>query len=167
MLIETINTVCGEGRWMNTRQFEPTPAWTHALEKPACVSHLLLLVEDVDSVVGWCRTFPESCQDSKPVVSLGIGLLPAYRNQGIGTSFIRRSLVWAIEVGLRRVTLTTHPANARAIHVFSKCGFSFSGQICNGSIEMRCDLSMVSEVNRRSISRMPDDIPTHKGAKHL
>jgi len=140
-LIRTIDTVCGEGRWMSTGCFEPTPAWTHALRNPRCLCHLLLVVEDREHVIGWCRTFPKDGLHGVREATLGIGLLPAYRDRGIGTALVRRSLGWARNVGYQRISLTTRPDNARAIHVFTCCGFGFTGQAGDNLLEMACDLS--------------------------
>jgi RimJ/RimL family protein N-acetyltransferase len=132
-LIRVIDAVCGEDRWMSTPCFQPTPAWTHALDVPECPNHLLLVVEDEGHVVGWCRIFPTA---GTREASLGIGLLQGYRDRGIGTHLARQALEWAWFAGLERVTLTSHPDNARAIHVFTRCGFGFTGRAWNGSVEM-------------------------------
>ncbi len=149
-LIETINAVCSEGQWMSTPRFEPTPAWIRALEEPTCIGHLLLIVEDMNYVVGWCRIFRASCPSTESVASLGVGLLPAYRDQGIGTALVRWSLGWAAEAGQWRIMLTTYRDNARAIHVFTKCGFSFTGQTYNISVEMACDLPVAVDAGKIS-----------------
>ena len=140
-LIQTIDAVCGEGRWMRTTRFEPTPAWVHALEELCCSRHLLVVVEDAGHVVGWCRMFPVDCRDGLQETTLGIGLLPEYRDQGIGTTLVRQSLTWAASAGYRTVSLTTHPDNVRAIHVFSRCGFAFTRRVDDNLLEMAYDLS--------------------------
>jgi len=164
-LIESINAVCSEGQWMNTSRFEPTPAWTHALRETLCPDHSLLVVEDKNNVVGWCRTFPEHCPDSWSTASLGVGLLPFYRNRGIGTALVRQSLIWAGGVGLRRVRLTTYPDNARAIRAFIKCGFYFTGRTCNGSVEMACNLPTTFKTNGDGLANAWEtaNTLTHKG----
>jgi RimJ/RimL family protein N-acetyltransferase len=140
-LILAINTVCAEGRWMHTLRFEPTPAWEHALHDADCPEHLLLVVEDAARIVGWCRTFPTSCQNGSSMqASLGIGLVPAFRDRGIGTALVRASLDWARGAGLARITLTTRPDNQRALHVFDKCGFAPTGNGQDGTIEMAVEL---------------------------
>lgn len=143
-LIQAIDAVCSEGRWMRTTHFEPTPAWTHALERPNCPDHLLLVVVDAGRVVGWCRIFPRENRQGAREATLGIGLLPAYRDRGIGSTLVRRSLRWARDSGYRRVLLTTHPDNARAIHVFGRCGFVPIGMARDSSVEMACNLSLLS-----------------------
>jgi RimJ/RimL family protein N-acetyltransferase len=139
-LIQTIDAVCGEGRWMSTTRFEPTLNWIHALEAPCCPCHLLLVVEDTGHLVGWCRTFPRDGWTETQEAMLGVGLLPVYRDQGIGTALVRRSLRWAEDVGYQRVSLTTHPENGRAIHVFTRCGFAFTRRADDNLLEMAYDL---------------------------
>ncbi len=55
---------------------------------------------------------------------LGIALTGAKQNLGYGTEAVRALTAYAFEkLGLQRVCLRTHPKNARAIHVYMKCGF--------------------------------------------
>jgi RimJ/RimL family protein N-acetyltransferase len=139
-LIAVIDAVCAEGRWMRTRRYEPTPAWEHTLNEPNCPDHLLLVARDEAQIVGWCRTFPADCQDDNTTASLGIGLLPNYRDRGIGTALVLTAVDWARDAGFDKITLTTQPDNHRAVHVFNKCGFAPSGDGHNGTIEMAVEL---------------------------
>jgi len=126
---------------MRTLRYEPVPAWEHALNDADCADHLLLVVEDGSQVVGWCRTLPVNCQsDRSTVASLGVGLLPDYRNRGIGTALVSASLDWANKAGMTRITLTTRPDNQRAMHVFRKRGLILTGDEHNGAIEMGIEL---------------------------
>jgi len=136
-LIAAINAVCGEGRWMSTPCYQPTPAWRHALDTPACPTHSLVIVEDNSRIVGWCRTFPDDGRNRQ--AELGIGLLPAYRNRGVGTYLVRQSLAWAKNVGLNQVVLTATVDNSRALRVFKKCRFQTLTTI-NGRVRMACRL---------------------------
>ncbi len=82
---------------MATRRFEPTPAWLHALDAPACLCHLLLVVEDNGQVVGWCRIFPKLEGDS---AEIGLGLLPGYRDLGYGQELMSQAFSWVTGRGL-------------------------------------------------------------------
>jgi GNAT superfamily N-acetyltransferase len=137
-LVQTIDAVCGENRWMSTTRFKPTAHWLHALAEPACSCHSLLVAEDAKQVVGWCRIFPGEDAGTREL-TLGVGLLPAYRDRGVGTALVRQSLEWARDAGHGQVRLTTHPDNARAIHVFTRCGFAFTRRVGEDLIEMACD----------------------------
>ncbi len=123
-LIRVINQVCGEGCWMGTTRFIPTSTWQHVLLRPQCNRHLLLLAVDGDAVVGWCRMFPASSAWLREV-DLGIGLLAAYRDGGIGAALMQQALAWAWSADLQRVTLRTRLDNQRAMRVFIRCGFEF------------------------------------------
>lgn len=122
-LSQAINQVCANTPWMATRSFVPTGTWLHAMEMHDCNCHRLLVGDAEGEVIGWCRSFPVECETSPFHVELGIGLLAPYRNKGIGTKLILRSLEWAEVTGLHMVDLMVSPQNSIAVHVFEKCGF--------------------------------------------
>lgn len=122
-LSHTINVVCADSRWMATQSFIPTNAWIHAMEMDNCHCHRLLIAERNNEVIGWCRSFPVDFVASPCHAELGIGLLPKYGNQGIGSELIIRSMRWAKTAGLQMVDLTVSTQNSIAVHVFTKCGF--------------------------------------------
>src|SRR6266851_6667775 len=74
-------------------------------------------------VVGWCDVTPKS----RPIYAhcgvLGMGLLPRFRGQGLGTRLITRTLHAARAFGLTRVELTVREDNANAIALYEKVGF--------------------------------------------
>ncbi|MDQ7028795.1 MAG: GNAT family N-acetyltransferase [Ardenticatenia bacterium] len=123
-LLAVVDAVCAERTWMHTRRYEPTPAWEHALSRPRCACHLLLVAVDAHDVVGWCRAFPVI---AGVVAEVGIGLLPAYRDHGWGTDMLHATVAWAQQAGLRELVLTVRADNARARHVFTKVGFRPTG----------------------------------------
>jgi RimJ/RimL family protein N-acetyltransferase len=110
------------------------------MEEVECSSHRLLVADLEGEIVGWCRSFPSSCEEAPLHAELGIGLLTKYRNQGFGTELVLRSLRWAETAGLRRVDLTVSLENAMAIHVFRKCGFE-TAQIHDHDMMMSIFLS--------------------------
>jgi len=138
-LVRTIDSICGEGRWMRTARFEPDAEWEYALAQPDCPCHLLLVAEDSEGIVGWCRVFPVDGRAGE--ATLGIGLLPTHRNRGLGTAMVRQALEWARQAGYKRVSLVTRSDNGRAIHVFRRCGFERAATAGEDSLEMICDLA--------------------------
>lgn len=117
-----INSVCAEGM-MATPQFQPTPAWEHALAQPECPHHLLLVAMAGGEVIGWCRLFPEWPCDSPAVLELGIGVTAPWRRQGVGSALLRRALAWAVEKGIPQIVLTTRTDNEPARRLFAQHGF--------------------------------------------
>ena len=78
-------------------------------------------------VVGWCDVTPKS----RPVYAhcgvLGMGLLPRFRSQGLGTKLITRTLKAARSFGLSRVELSVRQDNINAIALYKKVGFVTEG----------------------------------------
>lgn len=132
-LIDVIDTVCSEGRWMHTSRLRLNEPWIHALTEMDCRQHLLLVPRRDGHPIGWCRAFPTSVPGE---VDLGIGLLPPYRDKGLGTYLVQYTLRWAKKVGVRCVVLTTRLDNPRAIHVFKNCGFTEVDNCDNIWVEM-------------------------------
>lgn len=135
-LLAAINAVCAEGKWMRTQQYESTPAWEHTLRQPHCACHRLIVAVHGHSVVGWCRAFPVCLGTAADV---GIGLLPAYRGQGLGTAMLYEVVTWAYQAGIAHLTLTVRVDNARALHVFRKVGFEPAHPPAHGWLYMVCD----------------------------
>lgn len=84
------------------------------------------LSED-NQVVGWCDVTPKP----RPIYAhggvLGMGLLPQYRGQGIGTRLIQAALAASGKAGLHRVELTVREQNTPAIRLYEKVGFAVEG----------------------------------------
>lgn len=139
-LLETINSVCAEGRWMETLRYEPTPMWEYALANSNCPHLFLWVAVDAERVVGWCRVFPDT--DTPTQASIAIGLLPEYREQRWGTKLFGTAVRWACQQGFNRLYLTTRLDNTRAIHLFRKFGFIGSRFLGENWIEMRHPLDL-------------------------
>ena len=55
---------------------------------------------------------------------LGIAITAAKQNLGYGTEAVSAMIRYGVEqLGLRRLFLRANPQNARALHVYEKCGF--------------------------------------------
>lgn len=122
-VIQVINFVCAECKWMLTNKFDPTPQWLHALEDVECKFHVLLLYVDNDKPIGWCRIFPEKCVSPETIGELGIGLLPNFRNQKLGSELLETALESAFNIGMSRIDLSVHQDNKKAVFLFEKFGF--------------------------------------------
>jgi ribosomal protein S18 acetylase RimI-like enzyme len=79
-------------------------------------------------VVGWCDVTPMSSRPTQAHRGVfGVGLLPQFRGQGIGTKLIRSALAAARAFGLHRVELTVREHNTGAIELYKKEGFEIEG----------------------------------------
>jgi ribosomal protein S18 acetylase RimI-like enzyme len=79
-------------------------------------------------VVGWCDVTPVSNRPTQTHRGVfGVGLLPQFRGQGIGTKLIKKALAAARAFGLHRVELTVREHNTGAIELYKKEGFAIEG----------------------------------------
>jgi ribosomal protein S18 acetylase RimI-like enzyme len=78
-------------------------------------------------VVGWCDVIPMSRPSQAHRGVFGIGLLPQFRGQGIGTKLTEKALAAARAFGLHRVELTVREHNTGAIGLYKKQGFEIEG----------------------------------------
>jgi RimJ/RimL family protein N-acetyltransferase len=109
------------------------------------------------AVVGWC----DIVRSSRPVYAhggtLGMGVLPAFRGQGIGRRLIEATLMDARRIGLARVELTVHASNAPAITLYERVGFKHEGVkrdavLIDGQFK---DVSLMALVFRRADAGQP------------
>ena len=89
--------------------------------------HPQFVAVSAGEVVGWCDVTPKE----RPIYAhggvLGMGLLPQFRRQRIGTHLIRATLQAAQSLGLHRVELTVRENNTSAIALYKKVGFEIEG----------------------------------------
>lgn len=87
--------------------------------------HLVAL--DGDELVGWCDIRRHFFPSHAHCGSLGMGLLPAYRGQGLGRRLIEAAISAAREAGMIRIEFGVHADNARAIRLYEGVGFVREG----------------------------------------
>jgi RimJ/RimL family protein N-acetyltransferase len=79
-------------------------------------------------VIGWCDITVQSRPTAKHCGVLGMGILPPFRRQGIGTKLVHAALGRAKTYGLFRVELEVFEDNAPAIGLYRKIGFRLEGK---------------------------------------
>lgn len=82
---------------------------------------------DGQTVVGWCDIAPLVGQSRSHAGVLGMGLVPAYRHQGLGARLMRSALDEAWRLGLTRVELTVREDNLNAQRLYRRFGFELEG----------------------------------------
>lgn len=82
-----------------------------------------LVVRAAGEVVGWCDVTPKSGPIDARIGVLGMGLLPQFRHQGIGSRLMDRALAAARAFGFSRVELTVYRSNDNAIRLYERAGF--------------------------------------------
>jgi RimJ/RimL family protein N-acetyltransferase len=89
--------------------------------------HPQFVAVSAGGVVGWCDVTPLDRPIQAHRGVFGVGLLPQFRGQGIGTKLIRSALAAARAFGLHRVELTVREPNSGAIGLYKKAGFEIEG----------------------------------------
>jgi len=80
-----------------------------------------------DEVVGWCDITRHDRSIHAHRGTLGMGIVPAYRERGLGLKLINATVAQARKTGFVRVELFVHSDNARAISLYDKVGFVREG----------------------------------------
>ncbi len=78
-------------------------------------------------VIGWCDITRHGFPSHAHAGRLGMGIVPAYRGQGLGCRLIETTLRAAREAGIERIELSVHSDNNRAIALYEKVGFVREG----------------------------------------
>lgn len=78
---------------------------------------------DGDRVVGWADVFPGWAHAVRHVGSLGMGVLPGYRGQGLGRQLLQACIDKARAQGLTRIELEARADNLGAIRLYEQLGF--------------------------------------------
>ncbi len=82
-----------------------------------------------DKVVGWCDVFPEGNPRKNHRGGLGMGILPEFRGQGIGSQLLQKVIEHAKSFGLEKIELNVYSSNVSAIGLYKKFGFEQEGLI--------------------------------------
>lgn len=82
-----------------------------------------------DKVVGWCDVFPEENPRQNHRGGLGMGILPEFRGQGIGSQLLQKVIEHAKSFGFEKIELKMYISNVSAIGLYKKFGFNQEGLI--------------------------------------
>ncbi|WP_105957088.1 GNAT family N-acetyltransferase [Apilactobacillus quenuiae] len=86
--------------------------------------NVILLAKHLDEIIGIVTV--QNLDDSD-LGELGIAITKKYWNYGLGTDLIKEAINWGTNYSnLSRIALIVEKRNHAAIHLYKKCGFSFS-----------------------------------------
>lgn len=80
-----------------------------------------------DEVVGWADIVPAWAAGVAHRGSVGMGVLPAYRGQGLGRRLLEACIARSWANGLTRIELEVRVDNLRAARLYEKLGFVAEG----------------------------------------
>jgi RimJ/RimL family protein N-acetyltransferase len=86
------------------------------------------VAEHDGNIIGWCDIVREDYEAEQHCGSLGMGIIPDWRERGIGRQLIEAALRAASAAGFSRVELTVNADNERAIRLYESVGFVQEGR---------------------------------------
>ena len=101
--------------------------------------------EPQECIVGYCWIDGLKGTD---IPMLGIGVIDAYQNAGLGRILLRLMIKHANKTGIERVKLGVWADNPRAIHVYRSVGFHEEKEILPKDFDGRTELYLVVETER-------------------
>jgi len=133
-LHRAIDIVAREERYL---AFTQAPAWEAADAyyrslAAAGAPHYVAL--DGDQVVGWVDITPVTGDSRAHIGTLGIAILPGYRDQGLGPRLLHTAIDAAWAKGLTRIELCVRTDNPRAIALYARLGFQHEGTRKNANL---------------------------------
>lgn len=125
-IINVINRVAGEHKYLQTDRYYPSPVWENLLDEGINTNDglLLLAIESPKGIIGFARVYPDSNHPlERNAGNIGIALLPAYRSRGFGAIILKYLMGYAIALDYRILTANILETNMRSRNLFSSCGF--------------------------------------------
>jgi GNAT superfamily N-acetyltransferase len=124
-VVEVINSVAAEGRFLQTGCYTPTLAWEKLLEGGADggKGYLLIVICDGERLVGFGRLLPDDLE-GRSTGNVGIVLLPDYRHKRIGTGLLEFIVNIAPHCGYQNLTADILFDNSASLRLFSSRGFT-------------------------------------------
>ena len=109
------DSIARERRYLAALEAPPLESFRSFVLDTISQGHARFAALAGDEVVGWCDVLSKQLPIHRHVGVLGMGLLPAYRGQGVGRRLLQRTLEAARAGGLSRVELTVREDNPGAI----------------------------------------------------
>jgi ribosomal protein S18 acetylase RimI-like enzyme len=119
----TLDLVARERRYLSFVEAPPLESTRAFVLDMIAKGYPQLVVRAAGEVVGWCDVTPKSGLIDARIGVLGMGLLPQFRQQGIGTRLMAQALAAARTFGFSRVELMVYRSNENAIRLYEKAGF--------------------------------------------
>ena len=122
-----LDTVARERRYLTFLEAPPLESTRSFVRDMIANGHSQFVAVSEGDVVGWCDIRRHSHAIRAHGGSLGMGILPAFRGEGLGQRLITATIDDARSKGLHRVELSVHADNARAMRLYERAGFVREG----------------------------------------
>jgi ribosomal protein S18 acetylase RimI-like enzyme len=120
---DCLDAVAKEKRYLAQTQALPLERIEGFVRDSVANDAVQFVALDGVAIVGWADIFPAWADAVKHRGALGMGVLAAYRGQGIGERLLRACLAKARAKGMTRIELEARADNERAIRLYERLGF--------------------------------------------
>ncbi|MGI2031534.1 N-acetyltransferase family protein [Rhizobium panacihumi] len=124
---EALDIVARERKYLVFLEAPPVEAMLSFVRGNIAAGHPHMVAVVDSKVVGWCDIRRGSRDAEAHRGVLGMGIIPGYRDRGLGRKLILATLEAAKTAGMHRVELHAHADNLRAIALYEKVGFVHEG----------------------------------------
>ncbi|QDT45936.1 Putative phosphinothricin acetyltransferase YwnH [Gimesia alba] len=122
-----LSSVAGEKKYLLTVEPPPLDRAREFVKKNVEQNHAQYVAVAKGSVVGWADIVPVARQSMEHVGHLGMGVVSAYRGQGIGNQLLKNAIAHAWQQGLKRLELEVFADNEPAMRLYRKHGYQVEG----------------------------------------
>lgn len=122
-----VGVVARERRYLRVVDAFPMDTSLAFLRDGLAAGNVHLAAAFGDEIVGWCDICRHDVEIEAHTGTLGIGLLPACRDRGLGKALLEAAIAAAEHRDFRRIELTVFADNHRAIALYEKTGFVREG----------------------------------------
>ena len=123
-----VDQVAREGRYLALLQSPPIEATRAFVASNLARGNPHFVVLHEGQVIGWCDIVRQERETRAHCGTLGMGLLPRWRGQGIGRRLIETAIAAAWRQDFKRIELTVNDGNERALRLYRSVGFVEEGR---------------------------------------
>ena len=127
-----IDSIARERKFLAQVEAVPLEQMRQFVENNIAHDLAQFVAADGGRVVGWCDIVPGWAYAFQHCGTLGMGVLAAYRGQGIGQRLMAACIARARQRGITRIELQVRIDNTRAIALYQRMGFVPEGRKRNG-----------------------------------
>jgi RimJ/RimL family protein N-acetyltransferase len=124
---KALDIVCRERRYMVFSRAPPIDEMRDFVRESMAAGNPHIVAVSEGEVVGWCdiRRLERDVHAHRGL--LGMGIIPGFRDRGLGRRLIDTAIAAASRAGIHRVELDVHADNHRAIALYRNVGFQVEG----------------------------------------
>jgi ribosomal protein S18 acetylase RimI-like enzyme len=120
-----LDTVARERQWLAFTEAPPVEAIREYVARNAPIQFVAVRGKEV---VGWCDVIVSQQAGAQHVGTLGMGLLPNFRNRGLGGRLLQQTIEAARAAGVTRIDLEVFASSHAAVHLYERAGFQHAGR---------------------------------------